>query len=110
MSRDRATAKPTTPAPLSFILAGVLKRMEKGGRPSLEEVDSIWEQLVGKEGARHSWPKRLVGRRLVVEVENSGWMYALGMKKAQLLEGLIELLGAGCVKVLALRIGEQKDA
>ena len=84
--------------------------MEGGGNPSIEEMGEIWKRLVGEEGARHSWPKRLAGRRLVVEVENSGWMYALGMKKAQLQEGLIELLGAGRVKELVLRIGEKRDA
>lgn len=84
--------------------------MQGGGNPSLEEMGQVWKRLTGEEAARHSWPKRLVGRRLVVEVENSGWMYALGMKKAQLLEGLIELLGAGRVKALVFRIGERKDA
>ena len=106
MSRTR----PHAAAPLSLVLTGVLRKMEGGGHPSLEEMGEVWKRLVGEEGARHSWPKLLVGRRLVVEVENSGWMYTLGMKKAQLQEGLIELLGAGRVKGLALRIGEKKDA
>lgn len=106
MSRGRAPAA----APLSSVLTGVLRKMEGGGNPSVEEMGEIWKRLVGEEGTRHSWPKRLAGRRLVVEVENSGWMYALGMKKAQLVEGLIELLGAGRVKGLVLRIGEKRDA
>lgn len=106
MSRPRAPAA----APLSSVLMGVLRKMEGGGHPSLEEIGEVWKRLVGEEAARHSWPKRLVGRQLVVEAENSGWMYALGTKKAQLLEGLMELLGAGRVKGLALRIGEKRDA
>lgn len=106
MSRGRAGR---AAAPLSSILTGVLNTLGKGGKPALEEMEGIWERLVGKEGARHSWPRKLQGRRLVVEVENSGWMYALGLKKAQLVEGLIELLGAGRVNALALRIGERKD-
>ncbi len=49
-------------------------------------------------------------RRLVVEVENSGWMYTLGMERTQLLEGLLELMGAGKVRELSFRIGERRDA
>lgn len=93
--------------PLSSVLAGVLRRVQGGGKPSLEEISAVWKRLVGEEGARHSWPRRLVDRRLVVEVENSGWMYTLGMKRAQLVEGLIELLGVGRVRALTLRIGER---
>lgn len=84
--------------------------MRAGGKPSREEMADLWKRLVGEEAARHSWPRRLLGRRLVVEVENSGWMYALGMKKGHLVEGLIELLGASRVRGLVLRIGERKDA
>ena len=65
---------------------------------------------MGEEAARHSWPHRLMGGRLLVEVENSGWMYTLNLKKPQLLEGLMELLGAARVKGLGFRIGEKKDA
>lgn len=106
MSPSRTTAA----VPLSSILTGTLRKMRGGGKPSREEMAEVWKRLVGEDAARHSWPRRLSGRRLVVEVENSGWMYTLGMKKAQIVEGLIELLGAGRVMALVLRIGERKDA
>lgn len=84
--------------------------MQGGGHPSQEEIVGLWRRLVGEEAARHSWPRRLTQQRLIVEVENSGWMYTLGSRKAQLLEGLVELLGAGRVRQLSFRIGERKDA
>ena len=92
------------------MLAGVLRNVRKGGKLSLEEMAEVWKRVAGAEAAGHSWPRRMSGGRLVVEVENSGWMYALGLKRAQLTEGLIELLGAGRAKTLSLRIGERKDA
>lgn len=106
MSRPKTRA----PAEISSILSGVLRKVQKGGKLSLEEMAEVWRRVVGTEAAQHSWPRRMVGGRLVVEVENSGWMYALGLKRAQLVEGLMELLGAGRVKTLSLRIGERKDA
>lgn len=105
MSRSRSSS--TTP--IRSVLAGLVERLQGGGRPSQEEMVTLWRQLAGEEAARHSWPKRLAQQRLIVEVENSGWMYALGMRKAQLLEGLVELMGAGRVRQLSFRIGEGKD-
>jgi len=72
-------------------------------------MGEVWQRLVGEEGAQHSWPNRLMGRKLVVEVENSGWMYMLGLRKTELLEGLVELLGASRVRALVLRIGEKQQ-
>lgn len=96
--------------PIQKILSGLLHKLQAEGRPSLEEVTEIWKRLVGAEAAQYSWPRRLNRQRLVVEVENSGWMHALKMKKTQLQEGLIELLGAGRVNQLSFRVGEKKDA
>lgn len=101
---------PTRTASVSVVLSGLLRKLQPDARPSLEEVRGIWERLAGKEAAEHSWPVRLARGRMVVEVENSGWMHALGMEKAFLLEGLIELMGAGMVRQLSFRIGEGKDA
>lgn len=101
--------KPTT-APVTEVLSGLLRKLSLEGRPSLEEVTEVWRRLVGQEAASASWPRRLNRQRLVVEVENSGWMHQLRMKKLQLQEGLIELMGAGRVKELSFRIGEKRDA
>ena len=97
-------------APISTILSGLLRKLQAEGRPSVEEVAQTWKRLAGDEAAEHSWPRRLNRQRLVVEVENSGWMHALRMRKAQLQEGLIELMGEGRVKELLFRIGERRDA
>ena len=65
---------------------------------------------MGKEASLHSWPRRLRESRLLVGVENSGWMYLLRLKKEALLQGLVELLGASRVRELRFRMGERKDA
>ncbi len=100
----------TASASLGEVLPGLLRKLQAEGRPSLEEVAEVWKRLVGEEAARSSWPKRLNRQRLVVEVENSGWMHDLRMKKTRIQEGLIEFMGAGRVKELSFRIGEKRDA
>lgn len=75
----------------------------------MEEVASVWKRLAGEEAAQHSWPRKLTRGMLTIEVENSGWMHVLGMKKGELLEGWIELMGVARVKGLSFRIGERPD-
>ncbi len=103
MARNRPVS------PLGDILPKVLKDFQTDARPSLDEIQEVWKRLVGQVAAQHSWPHRLVGGRLLVEVANSGWMYTLNLKKAWILQGLVELLGAGRMKGLSFRIGEKKD-
>lgn len=105
MSRPKARST----SPLVEILPEVFRNLE-GLRPTQEKIQEIWERLAGKEASRHSWPRWLKGRRLLVEVENSGWMYNLRLKKEPLLRGLIELLGVSRVKELQFRMGGRKDA
>lgn len=103
------TPKTHQPTPLSELLPGVMRTLGAVHRPPVEEMASVWKRLAGEEAAQHSWPKRLVDGRLMIEVENSGWMYVLGMKKMELLEGWMELLGAARVRGLSFRMGEKKD-
>ena len=93
-----------------MVLSGLLKKLQRDARPSREDVNEVWARLAGEEAARHSWPVRLTQGRMVVGVENSGWMHALSLRKPFLVEGLIELMGAGRVRQLSFRIGEKKDA
>ena len=102
--------KPAPITPITAILPNLLHKLQGEGRPSLEEIGQVWKRLAGDRAAEHSWPRQLSRQRLVVEVENSGWMHALRMRKAQLQEGLIELMGAGRVREVSFRIGEKVDA
>lgn len=92
------------------ILPKVLREIGSETHFTREVVDEAWGRVAGEEAARHSRPIGVRRGRVTVEVENSGWMYALGLKRAQLVEGLMELLGAARAKTLSLRIGERKDA
>ena len=95
--------------PLSKVLHGVLENLQPDTKLGQEEIEAVWERLAGKEAAIHSWPRRLTKGKLLVEVDSSGWLYTLNLKKQFLAEGLIELLGAERLRELSFRIGE-KDA
>lgn len=95
---------------LGDLVPGILQNLSQGSRPSRDAMEEIWMRLVGKGAAQHSWPRSLTQKRLLVEVENSGWMYTLRTRQLELLRGLIELMGAGRVNALSFRIGERKNA
>ena len=107
-SKSRALAR--APSPLAEVLPQVLRGLRTDTRLTREQIQKTWKRLVGEKAAQHSWPRRLRQGRLIVEVENSGWLYLLNLKKPQLIQGLVELLGASQVKDLSLRIGEKQDA
>ena len=103
-TRDR---KPT---PLGELVPNILGKLTGKHQPTAEEISAVWRRIAGRQAAQHSWPRRLVNRSLTVEVENSGWMYTLGLKKGELLQGLIEVMGGTLAKRLTLRMGERRDA
>ena len=96
-------------SPLSSVVTAVLQNLQSQKKP-MEELRLLWGRLAGREAARHSWPRRLAQGRLIVEVENSGWMHELGARRQELLEDLTEWMGAWKVRELQFRIGERRDA
>ena len=96
-------------ATLKGLLPSVLKQLKTGNRPTAEAMQETWKRLVGEKAASHSWPRQWIRGRVVIEVENSGWMHSLNLRKRKLLEGWIELLGAGWIKEISFRVGEGKE-
>lgn len=99
-----------TSTSLGDLLPKVLQKLSSHPRPSREAIDKVWRRLVGKQAAHYSWPRRLVRGRLIVEVENSGWMFTLNQKRVELLHELIQSMGKDVIQSLSFRIGERKDA
>jgi predicted nucleic acid-binding Zn ribbon protein len=53
-----------------------------------------WSDLVGPKIAQRTRPEGVTDRTLWVEVATSAWMHELNLMRPQLLEGLIQRLGA----------------
>ena len=91
---------------LSEIVSGLIHEIRQKGKPTREAIEQAWEVLVGKEAANHSRPKALTEGVLWIEVENSSWMYTLGLNKLDVLQGLIEWIGAVHIRDLKFRIAD----
>jgi hypothetical protein len=96
--------------PLAELLPGLIRDLKKTSQPTRESIDRVWRGAAGKEAAGHSWATQLSRGKLVVDVENSGWMYLLNLKRPQLVERLKKSLGTDKIKELVFRMGEVRDA
>jgi len=69
---------------------------------------AAWAAAVGKKIAVHTRASRLVGQRLVVEVEDAVWRRQLLALSPQILNNLAKALGPSLVEDLELRIMPRK--
>ena len=86
-----------------------LARLKLSKTISVEELACVaWPEAVGATIARHSTPLALVRNKLVVEVEDASWQQPLFQLEAQILKRIAEVLGAGVVRDLEIRIARTR--
>ncbi len=77
------------------VIAGILSNItgQHAGDPEKpkeilfeEDIKKIWEEMVGKQAAKHSRPTSIRKGKLTVLVTNSSWLYELSTKKQELLD------------------------
>lgn len=78
------------------------------GRITAEEIASGWENAAGKRASKHSRPASFNRAVLKVNVDDSGWLYELTVKKKEILKRLGEELKSKKIKDIRFRIGELK--
>ena len=94
------------PERIDSIVKSVIGKLDKEANPTSNEINSIWKEVAGKKAIRHTKPTSLKKKHLVVNVDGSGWLYELTLRKKELLTGLKKRLGKDKIKELQFRIGE----
>ena len=94
--------------PLEDVLKNIINGITKKGGLTEEDVDAGWANVVGEKAARHSKPRSLKGSRLIVNVDDSSWLYELTIQKKEILDKLGAELKSKKIKEITLRIGELK--
>ncbi|MFN2608303.1 MAG: DciA family protein [Acidimicrobiales bacterium] len=92
------------PRPLAESLDVVSRRMGAAPAAALARVFERWEELVGAAVAAHSRPLSLVRGTLTVAVDQPAWAASLGWLEADLLGRFGDVLGAGVVTSLVVRV------
>ena len=108
MSADKITDGHRTKNPLEGVLKNIISSLGGKGKFTEEDLVAAWEVAVGERAASHSRPMALIGSRVVINVDDSGWLYELTIQKKELLKKLSEELKTKRVKDMTFRIGEIK--
>ena len=78
--------------PLEKVLKDIIGGIGAKGALTEEAVARAWEEAVGKKAAAHSAPRSLRGARLVINVDDSSWLYELTVQKKEILRKLASKL------------------
>jgi predicted nucleic acid-binding Zn ribbon protein len=90
------------------IVKDVIQTLSGKGRLSAEEISGVWEDAAGSRAARHTKPVTIKKSVLTVNVDGSGWLYELTIKKKDLLKKMDGKLRGKSLTGLRFRIGEIK--
>lgn len=92
--------------PLEGVLKNIISGVSGKAVATQENVRAAWESAVGKKAAKHSRPRSLAGSRLIVNIDDSSWLYELTVRKKEILKKLGETLKSSRIKDITLRIGD----
>jgi predicted nucleic acid-binding Zn ribbon protein len=102
--RRRSLDEDDSPQAVSDVLQGWLTAHGLTELRALGTIRNSWCDLVGEEIARHSIPRSLKDKRLVVTVDHGGWVTELRFQEGRILRLLEAQLGAGIVERLDARV------
>ncbi len=91
-------------APIKEVAKGIIEGLSQERLSKEERVKRVWQKAVGKRFLPHTRPTSFRKKRLVVEVDSSGWLYELTMEKKGIVAKLKKMLGDD-FRELQFRIG-----
>ncbi len=98
--------KSRAPAPISRVINDILKKMPASPKNSTLRIKEAWGNSVGDKIMKHAAPASFNNKRLVVNVDNSIWLYQLGFLKEEVLSKLKKSLGEDAIDDIYFKIGK----
>ncbi len=95
-----------TKRPLEDLVKSIIGSFAGKEKLTEEEIRSAWGLVVGKQAAKHSRPRSFTNSRLIVHVDDSGWLYELMTRKKHILNNLSSELKGKKLKEITFRIGD----
>ena len=95
--------------PLEGLVKSIIGNFAGKEKLTEEEIRSAWGRVVGEKAAKHSRPRSFVDSRLIVHVDDSGWLYELTTQKKHILNNLSSELKDKKLKDITFRIGDLKS-
>ena len=94
-----------TTTSIKDITKKVIRNLTKENTTKKQRAERVWRKAAGKRFDKHTQPVSFRRKRLVVNVDSSGWLYELAIIKQYVVRKLKKDL-KGEFKELQLRIGE----
>jgi predicted nucleic acid-binding Zn ribbon protein len=101
MKRDKDRTKP-----IKDVVSGVIKEWGEERLVKEEALRKAWCKAVGRKTAPHTRIRSFRAGKLIIEIDASGWMYELTLKKQTILKKLRTYLKDSTVEELQFRIGD----
>ena len=95
-----------TKRPLEDLVKSIIRGFAGKEKLTEEEIRSAWALVVGNQAASHSRARSFKDSRLIVHVDDSGWLYELTTRKKDILNKLSSELKGKKLKDITFRIGE----
>jgi len=92
--------------PLEDLVKSIIGNFAGKEKLTEEEIRSAWSLVVGEKAAKHSRPRAFTDSRLIVHVDDSGWLYELTTQKKYILNNLSSELKGKKLKDITFRIGD----
>lgn len=92
-------------------MRGIVSNIDQKTILTEETMMGVWTRAAGKRAAKHSRPVQLKKSKLIVNVENSSWLYELTLNRKKIVPKLDREIARltdnkKTVKDIQLRIGE----
>lgn len=96
----------SSPQPISDVLKNVVERLARTKKKDILKIYSIWPEVVNKGLSHHTRPASLRRGTLLINVDESAWLYQANLQKEKLLEGLRKKIGKDKIQKIQFRIGQ----
>ena len=94
------------PEDIKDILSKLITKIQRRGPGTKEKISNAWQRAAGEKAEPHSRPVTIKRKILTVEVDSSTWIYALNLKKKNILDYLKKELGEDKIKDVRFRMGD----
>lgn len=91
--------------PIKEIAKNIITDLSNQRLSKEEKIKKVWQKAVGKRFYPHTQPVSFRKKRLVINVDSSGWLYELTMRKKEITLKLNKML-KNDFKELQFRIGK----
>jgi predicted nucleic acid-binding Zn ribbon protein len=97
----------TKPSKISDVVRQVLENLERSDLKKCGKIFVHWKEIVGEQLTCHTKPFSMKGKKLIVHVDSSNWLYEITHHfEKDILKKVQEFVGLGIIEEIHYKVGE----